>query len=89
MKLQTYDTSFEVTFDFPKDTDAITRCTENHDGWQEAYYPINSEEEVYQQFAYNCIVNGVEDISRLDGWADIEPGTHTMRFEMLSMHEWP
>lgn len=31
--------------------------------------------------AYNCIVSGVEDASRLDGWSDLERGMMTMSVE--------
>lgn len=37
-----------------------------------------TEQEGLEHLAYNCIANGVEDASRLDGWGDLERGMLTM-----------
>lgn len=77
-----------------EDDSAITRCVENHDedgrpqpderggtGWRNTYYPLTSAEEVVEHFADNCIRNGIEDASRLDGWGDLATGAVTMRIK--------
>lgn len=60
--------------------DVITRCTENttavnglgeSQGWRDTFYPLETEDQVYEHLAFNCLVNGVTDITRLDGWADV------------------
>lgn len=42
------------------------------------YSGIETEPAIWDHLAYNCIVNGVEDASRLDGWADLDAGQLTM-----------
>jgi hypothetical protein len=38
-----------------------------------------TEREGLVHLAYNAVANGVEDASRLDGWADLDSGIVTMR----------
>ena len=52
--------------------DWISRCFTEE--WRSQLYSLKDEDEVYQHLLYNAAVNGVEDISRLEGWADIERG---------------
>lgn len=40
-----------------------------------------TEREGLEHLAFNAVANGIEDASRLDGWADIEPGAVTMRLQ--------
>lgn len=43
--------------------------------WRGSLYSIPQEDEaVFAHWAHNAVANGVEDASRLDGWADIERG---------------
>lgn len=64
-------------------TDAGIPATEGEKGFQDYYYGPMTVDEVMQHLAFNCVANGVEDASRLDGWADLEPGQLTMDFERM------
>lgn len=81
-----------------EDESVFLRCIENHNdegepqpdirggsGWRNIYYDITSREGVLEHLAYNAIANGVEDASRLDGWADLEPGAITMRVQHAAL----
>lgn len=72
------------------DDSVIARVLENHDddgqptprggnGWQDMFYAMDTEGDVVEHLAYNYIANGVETISRLDGWADVEAGAVEFR----------
>jgi hypothetical protein len=76
------------------DESAITRCVENHDersapqpstpggdGWRDVYYSLTTPEDVIDHLASACVRLGIEDASRLDGWADLRPGAVTMLVE--------
>ena len=43
------------------------------------YPDIVTEDQLRDHLAYNAVFNGVEDASRLDGYADLECGKVTMR----------
>jgi hypothetical protein len=59
--------------------EAIERVTGTEgDAWRKQAYDLHTENQVLEHWARNCIVGGVEDISTLDGWADVAPGTITM-----------
>ena len=45
-----------------------------------------TREGVIAHLAHNAAANGVEDISRLDGWADYPRGAVTFRVEVLDAH---
>ena len=61
-----------------KDEGAITRATENEDGFRETHYDFRTEEEVLEHFAFNRAANRCYDASQLDGWADLPLGAVTM-----------
>jgi hypothetical protein len=62
-----------------EDPNVIDRCVNDEDGWRtRMFYDLDTEEKVLSHLAYNCIANGVDDASRLDGWADLAPGVATM-----------
>lgn len=42
--------------------------------WRGDVYGLETEERILAHFAYNAVANGVEDATRLDGWADLERG---------------
>ena len=63
------------------DLTAITRCTENTDNWRGTYYDIQDEDEVLEHFAFNAVANHYRDASRLDGWADLDPGVVTFEVD--------
>lgn len=91
--MSTYTVGMDTTVEIiVGDQTAIDRCTENHDedgqaqpdvrggtGWRNSYYALTTPEKVLQHWADNCLRNGVEDASRLDGWGDLAPGVVTMR----------
>jgi len=62
------------------DPDVITRCVEDHDGWRtRMYYDLETLEQVIEHLAYNCARNHIEEVSRLDGWADLPDSAASMR----------
>lgn len=81
------------------DEDVITRVLENHDdqsvpqplgsgrGWQDYLYKLSSRDEVLHMLAYNCVANGIDDASRLDGWADLARDVATMRVDTAELDE--
>jgi len=80
---RTYDLSVPVEF---KATEGVNPFYWDDDGkktWrlEGIYSAITTEDDIWDHLAYNCIVNGVEDASRLDGWADLERGQLTMRMD--------
>jgi hypothetical protein len=78
-----YFVAFEgvVKITIDDDSDAITRCTENIDGWRDNLYDLRTREQVLEHLAFNCVANDVEDATRLDGWADIDADTVVMVIE--------
>ncbi len=54
--------------------DVIDRVTgPNGDKWRSQFYwSIKTAEDVIAHLVFNAITNGVEDISRLDGWGDCD-----------------
>ena len=62
----------------------ITRCTENEDGWRDQLYDLQDRDDVLRHLAFNVVMNGVEDIRRLDGWADVPEDAVRMRVDRLS-----
>jgi hypothetical protein len=58
-----------------RDADVIERVTgPGGDEWRKVAYPLRSEDDVLAHLAYNAVANGVQDVSVLDGWADVEAG---------------
>jgi hypothetical protein len=49
------------------------------DEWRECLYDLRTEDDVLDHWAYNAVVNGIRDVSELDGWADVLRGTVTFR----------
>lgn len=47
--------------------------------WQGTFYEMHSEDDVFEHLAYNRIANGYEDVSGLDGWADLPVDAASMR----------
>ncbi len=63
--------------------DAIERIAgPGGDEWRGQFYGgLRSKSDVLAHFAYNAVANGVEDASRLEGWADLDLGDVTMSVE--------
>jgi hypothetical protein len=81
-----------------RDDKAITRCVENWDenevpqpdvrggsGWRNMLYDLRDESDVIEHWVSNAVRNGVEDASRLDGWADLPVGTVTMLVDYVDL----
>lgn len=66
-----------------RDDRILRRCVENWDpdgnpaepgtnGWRDMLYPLDTDEKVLEHLAYNRFWNLIEQVSRLDGFADID-----------------
>lgn len=63
------DLRVEITVNDP---DAMERITgPNGDEWRSQFYRLETVEHVIEHWAYNAIHNHIEDVSRLEGWADL------------------
>lgn len=51
----------------------------NGDEWRSYAYDLRTKGDVVRHLTFNAIVNGVEEINKLDGWADLPDGACTMR----------
>lgn len=68
---------------------AIDRCLNDEDGWRtKMYYDLATTHEVFNHLAYNCVVNGIERVNRLDGWADLEDDDVRMQVDSFEADEW-
>lgn len=64
------------------DPDVIDRVTgPKGDEWRAQLYDLNTEEDVLQHLAYNCLANGAENAMLLDGWADLPEDAVVMSIE--------
>ena len=80
MKKYLVTMSVDVVVEIDEDTTAVTRATDNVEDFHDFFVPpITDEEGVVKYLASAAVVTGVEDASRLDGWADLEYGQATMR----------
>lgn len=68
------------------DPDVLDRI--NDPEFRHAAYTFRDEEHALQHIAFNAVANGVTQINRLDGWADmaddavtITVDTHTLELE--------
>ncbi len=53
--------------------DAVERVTgPNGDEWRKYAYPLHTVNDVLEHWTYNFFCNGIADVSRLDGWADLD-----------------
>jgi len=53
-------------------SDWMSRCFTPE--WRDHFYRFDDERDVYAHLGFNALVNDVDDISRLEGWADIKEG---------------
>lgn len=63
-------------------TDALTRW-ETKD-WRTQFYAFEKQVDLFDHLFHNCVENGVRDLSRLDGWADLPEGLVMMRIAYVS-----
>lgn len=54
-----------------KDDDGVPQKYGSGKGWRDQLYNLESVEEIISMLAYNGALNNA-DVSRLDGWADLE-----------------
>lgn len=59
--------------------DVVGRVLENREGWRENFYELKDLNSILEMFAFNALANGETDVSRLDGWGDLDSGVATMR----------
>lgn len=63
-----------------KDPDVIERVTgPSGDEWRAQLYNLHTKADVLEHLGYNCVANGCENASMLDGWADLPPDAVEMR----------
>jgi hypothetical protein len=58
------------------------------DEWRSQFYALETDAEVVEHFVYNAVVNGVHDITRLDGWADCDPDAIKVEIDDTSFSTW-
>lgn len=80
MALETFTVSLEASVEVTFDPEIMMALVD--DSWREAFYrSITTPEDVAGHLAYNHLRNGVEDVNRLDGFANQEPPLD-VRFKM-------
>jgi hypothetical protein len=83
MSKWTVDVEYVVEVEI-HDPDVIDRCfTED---WQAHYWPVTEREEVVRHIAFNAAMNGIESISRLDGWADLPDTAATIEVDRTAWY---
>jgi len=80
MTTRSYEIFTDVEFEYdPETVDPFWFDDDGVRTWRMTHiYDIPDEDGIWKHLAYNAISNGVTDASRLDGWADLEPGQLTM-----------
>lgn len=79
----TVDAGLRVEFEV-RNPDAIERITgAGGDEWRSHFYALHTFEDVIDHWTYNVVNNGVRDITRLDGWADLDPDDVVVETEYL------
>lgn len=59
------------------------------DEWSSHFYQFMTEEDIIAHWAHNAAANGVWDVSRLDGWADVPRGTVTFDIDDVFLESEP
>lgn len=71
MAMNKYLVEFNGTLEVSFNDDAMPDGLVPDDEWRSQFYgSLKTPEDVAEHFAYNHIVNGVDHVTRLDGWAD-------------------
>lgn len=56
-----------------EDQDVLDRITgDGGEEWRSRFYDLHTAEDVAEHLAFNAVTNGVHDVRRLEGWADVE-----------------
>lgn len=75
-----------VEIEIDDSSTALTRATENIDDFHSFFRPpITTADQVLTYLADIAVRLGVDDASRLDGWADLERGQATM--DVVEVHD--
>lgn len=62
------------------DPDVFERVTgPGGDEWRSQAYDLRTKGDVVRHLIFNAVVNGVEQINKLNGWADLPDDACTMR----------
>lgn len=79
----------EVKVTIQDGCDPFHRVTDPVEGaeFRLTLYDLFTEKDVLDHFVYNCAANGIEDASRLDGWADLTPGMVTMEVMYVDVEQ--
>lgn len=74
-----------ITIDETKaPADLFTRAQD--EDFKRIYYSdLADEDAVRKHWAHNAIANNIQDVSRLDGWAELPRGVVTMRIADVEM----
>jgi hypothetical protein len=78
-----YELTADVMFEYDPEKVDLTHWldpdTMHRRHRMEGIYPgLVTQDQLLDHLAYNALVNGVTDASRLDGWGDLERGALTM-----------
>lgn len=69
-----------------RDAEAIERVVgAEGDEWRSRFYNLSTRDDVLDHWTYNAIVNGVRDVTRLDGWNDLPAGAVEIHVEYEDM----
>lgn len=82
----TVETQVEITVNDPEVIERVTGP--GGDEWRSHFYALENAADVIDHFAYNFVVNGVDDIRRLDGWADAPEDAVTFRVLSTEADSW-
>lgn len=69
-----------------EDDDALQRVVgPDGDAWRTGCYGyILTEDDALQHWAYNAVTNGEQDVTMLDGWADLPRNAVTMQVQDIN-----
>lgn len=69
-----------------RDPDVVERITgPGGDEWRSRFYRLHTESDVIEHLARNCVVNGVETVAHLEGWADLPSDAARMWLDLDSL----
>lgn len=73
-----------------RDEDAIERVIgPRGDEWRSHAYNLHARDQVFGHWVYNALVNGVDRVNRLDGWADMADDAVTFEITGVQLERSP
>lgn len=87
--MQSYRVTTEaIVYVDVRDPEVLERVTgPGGDEWREQFYrTIKTAEDVVAHFAFNAVANGVTDVSRLEGWADVDDDAVEIVVDQIEAH---